>query len=79
MSAALRPRRVIGTALALGAAWAIWNASASIADFLKWPDLLPLVRLCAVAVGVTALEFIFNGLRPLLQEPSASATEGTRE
>lgn len=79
MSAALRPRRVIGTLLALGAAWAIWWASASVADFLKWPALLPIVRLGAVAAGVTALEYVFAGLRPLLGEPPASPDQGAVE
>jgi hypothetical protein len=68
---------MIGTLLALGAGWLIWAGSASLADILKWPTLLPLVRLGAVVVGVTALDYAFAVLRPLLDERTAGgASEG---
>lgn len=76
MSAALRPRRILGTLLALAAGWLIWSASASAADLLKWPDSLPLVRLGAVVAGVTALEYVFAALRPLFAERPASGAQG---
>lgn len=76
MTAALRPRRLLGTLLAIGAAWLIWSASASLADWLRWPALLPLVRLGAVVAGVTALEYVFAALRPLLTERTASRGAG---
>lgn len=69
-------RRVVGTVLAVAAAWGIWRASAGLADYLNWPDLLPLVRLGAVVVGVTLLEWVFTALRPVFSE-SIGSTNGS--
>lgn len=80
MSAILRPRRVIGTMLALVLGYGLWRLSDVVVDLLQWPDLLPLVRLGAVVVGVTCLEFVFAALRPLLRETRAQAlTAGEHE
>lgn len=65
-------RRLGGTLLAVAATWGIWRASAAVVDHLNWPDLLPLVRLGAVVVGVTLLDWIFTALRPVFSESSGS-------
>jgi hypothetical protein len=74
VSGAPRLRRLTGTLMAIGAGWAIWNASASVADVLNWPELLPLVRLGVVVAGITALEYVFAAMRPLLGEQHASGS-----
>lgn len=80
MRVALRPRRIVGALLAMGAGWLIWDGSARLVEFLKWSDFLPLVRLGAVVAGVTALEYAFAALRPLLAErPARGASEGAGE
>jgi len=68
--------RMLGTTLALLAGYLIWRGSDAVVELLQWPDLLPIVRLCAIVVGVSCLEFLVQRLRRLLSSEAQAPTAG---
>src|SRR4051794_34903811 len=68
--------RMLGTVLALLSGYLIWRGSDVVVELLQWPDLLPVVRLCAIVLGVSCLEVLVQRLRRLLPSEAQAPTTG---
>lgn len=65
MSAHADLPRIVATLLALLGGYLVWRASDLVVDLLHLPDLLPVERICAVALGISCLEICAESLRRL--------------